>query len=119
VVEAAAVVVVAATRPSPASVWPSRSSVPPGRAISGKTWPGLTISLRSSVERSAHWIVCTRSAALTPVLTPCAASIDCVNAVAWRERLISTMGRSLSWLALSGLIHGSPGGDRGDHIGHG
>jgi hypothetical protein len=77
----------ACSRPAPpgppaASVWPCRSSTPPARAISGNTWPGLTISLCSSVERSAHWMVCTRSAADTPVLTPCAASIDCVNAVA-------------------------------------
>ena len=30
-----------------ASVWPARTSTPPSRATSGKTWPGLTISRQS------------------------------------------------------------------------
>ena len=36
-----------------ASVWPARTSVPPSRAISGKTWPGVTMSSRphSGIDR--------------------------------------------------------------------
>jgi ribosomal protein S12 methylthiotransferase accessory factor YcaO len=30
-----------------ASVWPARTSTPPSRAISGKTWPGVTMSSRA------------------------------------------------------------------------
>ena len=39
-------------RSTAASVCPCRSSTPPAFATSGNTCPGLTISLRSSVERS-------------------------------------------------------------------
>ena len=31
-------------RSHPASVWPARTSTPPGCAITGKMWPGCTMS---------------------------------------------------------------------------
>ena len=42
----------------------------------------VDVTDRAGVERSAQRMVWTRSAAETPVLTPCAASMDWVNEVA-------------------------------------
>ena len=64
------------------SVWPLRANTPPGVARSGNTWPGCTRSDGLASAAIAARIVVTRSAAETPVDTPCAASIDWVNAVA-------------------------------------
>ncbi len=75
-----------------ASVWPARTSTPPSRAISGKTWPGVTMWLASLLASIATDTVRARSAAEMPVVTPSCASIDTVNAVSWRVplwRLIS------------------------------
>ena len=68
-------------RSTAASVWPARSSTPPSLALSGNTWPGL--DQRLGVERAsiATWIVCARSAAEIPVVTPSRASTETVNAV--------------------------------------
>ena len=68
-------------RSTAASVWPARSSTPPSLARRGKTWPGCTSD--SGVERAsiATWIVCARSAAEIPVVTPSRASTETVNAV--------------------------------------
>ena len=45
-----------------ASVWPARTSVPPSRAISGKMWPGVTMSSRPHSGLIATATVCARSA---------------------------------------------------------
>src|SRR4051794_40135305 len=68
-------------RSTAASVCPVRSSTPPSLALSGKMCPGWTRS-RGRVSGSiATWIVCARSAAEMPVVTPSRASIDTVKAV--------------------------------------
>ena len=51
------------------------------RARSGKTWPGWTRSCGVDSGSIATWIVCARSAAEMPVVTPSRASIETVNAV--------------------------------------
>ena len=56
-----------------ASVCPARASTPPGCATSGKTWPGWTISSARAAGAAATRIVCARSAAEMPVVTPLAA----------------------------------------------
>ncbi len=53
-----------------ASVWPTRWSTPPGRARSGKTWPGRRRSDGSVAGLMATWIVVARSVAEIPVVTP-------------------------------------------------
>ena len=68
-------------RSTEASVWPVRSSTPPGRALSGLTWPPLTMSCGPFAGSTATRIVCARSAALMPVVTPSRASIVTVNGV--------------------------------------
>ena len=37
-----------------ASVWPARTSVPPSRASSGNTWPGVVMSSRRAVRVDRH-----------------------------------------------------------------
>ena len=64
-----------------ASVWPARTSVPPSRAISGKMWPGVTMSSRPLSGLIATAMVRARSCAEMPVVTPSRASIEMVNAV--------------------------------------
>ena len=64
-----------------ASVCPARTSTPPGRATSGKTWPGETIASGPLLASIATAMVRARSAALMPVVTPSRASIDTVKAV--------------------------------------
>src|SRR6185312_8886870 len=64
-----------------ASVCPARTNVPPTRAISGNTWPGVVMSSRVLSGLIATAIVRARSAAEMPVVTPSRASIDTVNAV--------------------------------------
>ncbi len=76
-------------RSQPASVWPARTSTPPGWAISGKTWPGCTKSLGSASRRTAARMVVARSAADIPVVTPAAASMDTVKLV--DARLLSLL----------------------------
>ena len=44
-------------RSTAASVWPVRSSTPPGLALSGKTWPGCTRSRGEASGSIATWIV--------------------------------------------------------------
>ncbi len=63
------------------SVWPARTSTPPFRARSGKTWPGRARSSGRAPSRTAVRIVCARSRALIPVVTPSFASIETVKAV--------------------------------------
>ena len=78
-----------------ASVWPARTSTPPSRARSGKTWPGVAMSAAPLVGSMATETVRARSWAEMPVVTPSRASIDSVKAVSWREEFL-------------GLISGSP-----------
>ena len=68
-------------RSTEASVCPVRSSTPPGRARSGKTWPGWMMSRGPQAESTATWIVRARSAAEIPVAMPSRASIETVKAV--------------------------------------
>ena len=68
-------------RSTAASVWPARWSTPPGRARSGKTWPGWTRSCAPLLGSIATWIVRERSGAEIPVVIPSRASIETVNAV--------------------------------------
>ena len=67
-----------------ASVWPARTSTPPGRATSGKTWPGETRASGPLAASIATAMVRARSAALMPVVTPSRASIETVKAVSMR-----------------------------------
>ena len=83
-------------RSTPASVWPARSSTPPDAAMSGKMWPGCTMSCGPHSGSTATWIVRARSAAEMPVVTPWRASIDCVKAVWKRAEFWATMGPRLS-----------------------
>ena len=68
-------------RSTEASVWPVRSSTPPGRARSGKTWPGLMMSRGPVAVAQATSMVWARSLAEMPVSMPSRASIETVNAV--------------------------------------
>ena len=70
-----------------ASVWPARTSTPPSRAASGKTWPGVTIWSRPLAASIATETVRARSAAEMPVVTPSLASIEMVKAVSSRVSL--------------------------------
>ena len=75
-----------------ASVWPARTSTPPGRATSGKTCPGETKASGPLPASMATAIVRARSAALIPVEMPSFASIDTVKAVSLRLRLVRVIG---------------------------
>ncbi len=70
-----------------ASVWPARTSTPPVRARSGKTWPGVAMSAPVLPGSIATATVRARSCAEIPVVTPSRASIETVKAVSWREEL--------------------------------
>ncbi|MNQ71979.1 hypothetical protein D3C85_866690 [compost metagenome] len=78
-------------RSQAASVWPARASTPPGWAISGKMWPGLTMSAATASRAAAACTVRARSAAEMPVVTPSAASMDTVNLVPKPEPLRCTI----------------------------
>ena len=84
-----------------ASVWPARTRTPPGRATSGKTWPGETIASGPLAASIATAMVRARSAALIPVVIPSLASIETVKAVSLRLRLVRVIGSSPSWSARS------------------
>src|SRR5438067_13074124 len=94
---AAGVSPASSARSQPASVWPARTSTPPFCAITGKMWPGCTISSGFAWRAVAARTVRARSAAEIPVVTPLAASIEMVNAVPMGERLSFTMSASFSW----------------------
>ena len=84
-------------RSTAASVWPARSSTPPGLARSGKTWPGLTRSSGPESGSMATMIVRERSGAEMPVVMPWRASIASVKAVALGASLRRTIGLRPSW----------------------
>ena len=52
-----------------------------GRALSGKTWPGVTRSSGRQIGLATRRVVYARSCALMPVVTPWRASTLTVNAV--------------------------------------
>ncbi len=83
-------------RSQAASVWPARASTPPGCAISGKMWPGLTMSSALAFFATAACTVRARSAAEMPVVTPSAASMETVNLVPKPEPLRGAISGSLS-----------------------
>src|SRR5690606_26873370 len=83
-------------RSQAASVCPARASTPPGWAISGKMWPGLTISSATAFLATAACTVRARSAAEIPVVTPSAASIETVNLVPKPDPLRGAISGSLS-----------------------
>ena len=80
-----------------ASVWPARTSTPPSRATSGKTWPGETICSGPLAASIATEMVRARSAAEMPVVTPSRASIEMVKAVSSRVPLVRLIGCRPSW----------------------
>ncbi len=83
-------------RSQPASVWPARVSTPPGRAISGNTWPGWRRSSgRASVATAAR-TVRARSCAEMPVVTPSAASMLTVKFVPCRSSASRTISGNRS-----------------------
>ena len=86
-----------------ASVCPVRSSTPPDFAFSGFTWPGCTRSLGPLRESIATWIVCARSCAETPVVTPSRASIVTVNGVCIRDSFFGVIRSSPSSVQRSGV----------------
>ena len=87
-----------------ASVWPARTSTPPSRATSGKTWPGETMSSQSFVGSTATAMVCARSCAEMPVVTPSLASIETVKAVPCSARFSCVIGGRRSCFDRSGVI---------------
>src|SRR5712671_2960760 len=91
-------------RSQQASVWPARTSTPPACAMSGNTWPGWTMSAGVALGEAATLMVCERSAAEIPVLTPDAASMDTVKLVPCTERLRATIGSRLRRSACASVI---------------
>ena len=87
-----------------ASVWPARASTPPGFAMSGNTWPGCTRSSGPLRGSMATRMVCARSAAEIPVVTPSRASMVTVKAVPNREVLLRTMGIRCIFSARSAVM---------------
>ncbi len=80
-ITAAGVRPASSVRSQPASVWPARISTPPFCALSGKIWPGCTMSAGLAWRATAACTVRARSAAEMPVVTPSAASIETVKLV--------------------------------------
>ena len=83
-------------RSTAASVWPVRSSTPPGLAFKGKMWPGWTRSRGDDCGSIATWIVRARSAAEMPVVTPSRASIVTVKGVSNGDSFLAAMRSSPS-----------------------
>ena len=79
-----------------ASVWPARTSTPPSRARSGKTWPGVAMSCGPERGSIATATVRARSCAEMPVVTPSRASIETVKAVSCREEFDAAISGSPS-----------------------
>ena len=92
-------------RSQAASVWPARASTPPGCAISGKMWPGLTMSSALAFFATAACTVRARSAAEMPVVTPSAASMETVNLVPKPEPLRGAISGSEQLAAFAGHGH--------------
>ncbi len=100
-ITAAGVRPASAVKSQPASVWPARTSTPPGWAMIGNTWPGWTMCSALASGATAAAIVRARSAAEMPVVTPSAASMLTVNAVPYCVPLRYVMSGRLSCLQRS------------------
>src|SRR5215207_887411 len=85
-------------RSTAASVCPARCRTPPGLALKGKTWPGMTRSSGPVASSTATRQVWARSAAEMPVETPSFASMETVKAVPMREEL---------WVVICGISNRS------------
>ena len=72
--------------------------------MSGNTWPGWTMSAGVALEEAATLMVCARSAAEMPVVTPEAASMDTVKLVPCTERLRATIGKRFRRSACASVI---------------
>ncbi len=83
-------------RSTAASVCPARSRTPPARLFSGNTWPGWTRSRGALSGSIATWIVCARSWAEMPVVTPSRASTDTVNGVSKDDSFLAAIRSSPS-----------------------
>src|SRR5688572_5025339 len=90
-------------RSTAASVWPARTSTPPSRARSGKTWPGRAKSAGRQCGSITVRMVRVRSDAEIPVVTPARASMDSQNAVPKFDVLVGLMSGSRSWSQRSGV----------------
>ena len=90
-------------RSTAASVWPARSSTPPARLFSGKTCPGWTRSRGRLSGSIATWMVCARSCADMPVVTPSRASIETVNGVSKDDSFLAAIRSSPSSSQRSGV----------------
>jgi hypothetical protein len=91
-------------RSTAASVWPARTSTPPGRARSGNMWPGRAKSVGCVAGSIAASTVAARSAAEMPVVVFALASIDTQNAVSNRELFCDTINGISSSSRRSGVI---------------
>ena len=86
-----------------ASVCPGRRSTPPALARSGTTWPGRDRSEGWVAGSASSRMVCARSAAEMPVLTPSRASTVTVYAVPRRSWLVWYCGGRSSRSASSSV----------------
>ena len=86
-----------------ASVCPVRSSTPPAFAFSGLTCPGCTRSSGFDAGSTATCIVCARSCAETPVVTPWRASIVTVKGVCRADSFFAVISSRPSASQRSGL----------------
>ena len=86
-------------RSTAASVWPVRSSTPPGLAFSGKHVAGLDEVARRARGSIATWIVRARSAALMPVVMPSRASTETVNAVSNGDSFLAAISSQAELVA--------------------
>src|SRR5688500_18977218 len=91
-------------RSTAASVWPARTSTPPGLDRSGNMWPGRARSDGCVTGSIAASTVAARSAAEMPVLVDAFASIDTVNAVSNRAVFSGTISGRSSCSSRSAVI---------------
>ena len=89
-------------RSTDASVCPARTSTPPARERNGKTWPGRARSDGFALDRMATRMVCARSAAEIPVVTPSVASIDSQKGRSETRSVVSRHQRQMQRVAAFG-----------------
>src|SRR5450756_49286 len=91
-------------RSTEASVCPARTSTPPLRARSGNTCPGRARSDGRVAGSIAVLMVCERSYAEIPVVTPSRASIASQNAVPYCDVFSLVMGPMRRWSSRSSVM---------------
>ncbi len=91
-------------RSTAASVWPARTSTPPGCARSGWTCPGRAKSAGRDAGSMAASTVAARSNAEMPVVVPPMTSIGVQNAVSNRDVLSRTSSGICSSSSRSAVI---------------